>query len=41
LEAITAVTVLLLCCQTVTPHNTADTVELRVYHSNIVACVVI
>jgi len=38
---ITAVTVVLLRCPPVTKHNTPDTVELHIYHSNIVACVVI
>jgi hypothetical protein len=37
---ITPVTVVLLHCPTVTPHNTAYTVELHIYHSDIVVCVV-
>jgi len=38
---ITVVTLVLLRCPTVTPCNTAYTVELHIYQSNIVACVVI
>jgi hypothetical protein len=38
---ITVVTVVLLCCPSVTLHNTAYTVELHIHHINIVACVVI
>jgi hypothetical protein len=39
--SITAVTVVLSRSPVVSLHNTAYAVELHIYHSNIVACVVI